>query len=392
MIQSPDRLAWLFKQYVSGKCTEAETEEFFAYAADPAYKETLDALAYRHLEELSVPENMPAIDWDYMYSRIVPTPIVKPLRSHLWRRLAVAASLLLVLSAGAWLLWRSNTGRPQTDVTQVQHTVVPGGQRALLTLSDGTVIPLDSAANGTLARQGNMNILKLDSGRLAYSPAASEAAGATVFNTLATPRGGQFRVILPDGSRVWLNAASSIRYPTTFTGKERRVELSGEAYFEVEGNSNTPFKVALNGGGEVLVLGTHFNINAYNDEELQKTTLLEGAVVVAVAGRRQMLRPGEQAQVQPANASAGITVRQTDVEEAVAWKNGYFQFNQADLRAVMRQIARWYDVEISYEGPVPERKFWGDISREANIADVLKVLETSRVHFRIEGKKIIVTP
>ncbi|WP_438940080.1 FecR family protein, partial [Chitinophaga hostae] len=242
-----------------------------------------------------------------------------------------------------------------------------------------------------LARQGNVNILKLDSGRLAYSAAASKTVDAPTFNILTTPRGGQFRVILPDGSRVWLNAASSIRFPTTFIGKERRVELSGEAYFEVEEDNNMPFIVGLNGEGQVLVLGTHFNINAYNDEGLQKTTLLEGAVLVTAGGHRQMLRPGEQAQVQPANASAGITVRQTDVEEVLAWKNGYFQFNQADLRAVMRQLARWYDVEISYEGSVPESKFWGDISREANITDVLKVLEKSGVHFRLEGKKIIVT-
>ncbi|MBS0028196.1 FecR family protein [Chitinophaga sp. 22321] len=391
MMQRPDRPAWLFKQYVSGKCTEAETEEFFRYAADPAYKDTLDTLVYLYLEELSISGNMPPIDWDYMYNRIVSPPRVKPIRNQLWRRLAVASSLLLVLSAAAWLLWRSSVSLPQMGTTQAQHKVAPGGQHALLTLSDGTVIPLDSAANGTLARQGNVNILKLDSGRLAYSAAASKTVDAPTFNILTTPRGGQFRVILPDGSRVWLNAASSIRFPTTFIGKERRVELSGEAYFEVEEDNNMPFIVGLNGEGQVLVLGTHFNINAYNDEGLQKTTLLEGAVLVTAGGHRQMLRPGEQAQVQPANASAGITVRQTDVEEVLAWKNGYFQFNQADLRAVMRQLARWYDVEISYEGSVPESKFWGDISREANITDVLKVLEKSGVHFRLEGKKIIVT-
>lgn len=390
MTQSADRLAYLFQQYVTGACTKAEADEFFAYAADPAWKEELDALAYRYMEELPLPAEMPAIDWDYMYGRIVqPEAIVKPYRSRPWRRLAVAAAVLLVLTAGAWWWWST----PQPDLPpQVAYKVMPGGDRALLTLADGTVIPLDSAANGTLAQQGGVKILKLDSGRLAYSADPGNASAATSYNTLATPRGGQFRVTLPDGSRVWLNAASSIRYPTVFTGRERKVELTGEAYFEVESNSSMPFKVALQGGGEVLVLGTHFNINAYADEELQKTTLLEGAVSIAAGGQHKTLRPGQQAQMEPGNAAAGITVRETDVEAVVAWKNGYFQFNQADIRAVMRQIARWYDVEISYEGRVRDRKFWGDISRDAGIADVLKVLETSGVHFRIEGKKIVVTP
>jgi ferric-dicitrate binding protein FerR (iron transport regulator) len=391
MTQRPDRLAYLFQQYVTGKCSQVEADEFFTHAGDPACREELDALAYRYMEELSVPADVPAIDWDNMYRRIIPPPpIVKPYRAHLWRRLAAAAAVLVLLAAAGWWL-RGGSSRVPAPA-QAIHKVVPGGDRALLTLADGTVIPLDSAANGTLALQGGVTIQKLDSGGLAYSAAPGNADAAVTYNTLATPRGGQFRLTLPDGSRVWLNAASSIRYPTAFTGGERKVELTGEAYFEVEGNADMPFRVALQGGGEVRVLGTHFNINAYADEALQKTTLLEGAVSVTSAGSQKTLRPGQQAQVQPGNSAGDIAVRDTDVEEVVAWKNGYFQFNQADLGAVMRQIARWYDVEVSYEGRIPQRKFWGDISRDAGIAEVLKVLESSSVRFRIEGKKIIVTP
>jgi ferric-dicitrate binding protein FerR (iron transport regulator) len=219
-------------------------------------------------------------------------------------------------------------------------------------------------------------------------------------NIISIPRGGQYKLQLPDGSKVWLNAASSLRFPTAFDDKERRVELKGEAYFEItplitkEGRKSRfivdidPFPGIV--GTRVEVLGTHFNIMAYNDERDMKTTLLEGAVKVTKGTATQLLVPGQQARI---NKEGPIRlVENVDVNEAVAWKNGYFQFTSDNLSTVMRQIARWYDVDISYEGKIPERQFGGKISRNANISEILRILELSNVHFRIENKRIIVSP
>ena len=260
--------------------------------------------------------------------------------------------------------------------------------KAILTLSDGSTIILDDAKNGQVAQQGGTQIAKLANGQLVYNALDGKPA-EVVFNTLTTPRGGQFKLTLPDGSEVWLNASSSIKYPTAFIGNERKVEISGEAYFEIVHNAAKPFKVSVN-GMEVKVLGTHFNINAYNDEASVKTTLLEGSISLTKADAATTLKPGQQAQL--GNGGNIKVIDNVDIDQVVAWKNGYFSFNRADLQTVMRQIARWYDVDISYEGKIPERQFGGKIDRNSNASEVLKILEESKVHFRIEEKKIIVTP
>jgi len=269
-----------------------------------------------------------------------------------------------------------------------KNELVPGTNKAILTLSNNSIVILDDAHNGKVAQQGNAVVTKLANGQLVYQ-SMDERSGETVYNTLTTPRGGQFKLTLPDGSDVWLNAASSITYPTAFTGNERKVEITGEAYFEIAHDANKPFKVGLN-GMEVKVLGTHFNINGYNDESNVKTTLLEGSISLSKGNATTMLRPGQQAQL-AGNGKLNV-IEQVDVEQVIAWKNGYFSFNRADLRSVMRQIARWYDVDIKYEGKIPERQFGGKIDRNSKASEVLKVLEESKVHFRIEDKNIIVTP
>jgi ferric-dicitrate binding protein FerR (iron transport regulator) len=332
-------------------------------------------------------------------SREVPAlrPRVVPLFSkRVW--LYAAAVIFLVLVTGGGYLWMhrsSSSGATiagEKDVAKgFKSDRSPGGNKAVLTLADGSTIVLDSAHNGLLSQQGNSKVQKLDSGQLAYEIAASlkqPAASEATYNTITTPRGGQYQVVLSDGSKVWINAASSLRFPTSFSGKGREVELKGEAYFEIKENKAMPFKVKVSQGEEVEVLGTHFNIMAYEDEPVVKTTLLEGRIKVTAGVTSKMVKPGQQVQI---NAKGELVlVGDVDVEEAVAWKNGYFQFHIADIETVMRQLTRWYDIDVYYESRKPEGHFLGEISRNNNLSDVLKMLEVNGVHFRMEGKKLIV--
>ncbi|HKO82246.1 MAG TPA: FecR family protein [Chitinophagaceae bacterium] len=319
--------------------------------------------------------------------------------------LMAAAAVLALVFAGTWIYFNtSDSAKPGTkNIVKTDHkqTIVPGSDKARLTLSDGTVIVLDSTSNGTLALQGNSKIIKLND-QVIYNKNNQQAGTAieTTYNTLSTPRGGQYMLTLEDGTKVWLNAVSSIKYPSTFGNGDRTVELTGEAYFEVAKNPAKPFKVSVQ-GMEIQVLGTHFNVMAYSDEAAVKTTLLEGSVKVSgtqpqainssLRGTKQnaqTLVPGQQAQ-QSKTGELKI-MNDVDLEQVVAWKNGYFQFNRDGIEVIMKQIARWYDVEISYEGKIAAREFGGKISRNSDIREILKVLELNNVHFRIEGKKIIV--
>ncbi|WP_346320132.1 FecR domain-containing protein [Chitinophaga sp. YIM B06452] len=340
-------------------------------------------LENRQLHGLSDPARRDAVR-KAILAKKAPVPVKKsPLR---YLKYAAAAA---IIAAIALVLYKPGGKKAplQAGNTQDTNQVIPGGNKAVLVLADGRQITLDTADNGTIARQGNVQVIKLDSGQLAYNP--SGKGGAVGYNTLATPRGGQFRIILPDGSKVWLNAASTLRFPNAFTGSEREVQLSGEAYFEVAKNPSMPFRVKVNDMA-VQVLGTHFNVMAYADEPGIRTTLLEGAVKVQHGGKAMQLAPGQQVQLTP---SGGMTLENdVDVEEVVAWKNGYFHFNHESLQGVMREIGRWYDAEIAYEGEIAPRQFGGKIERSSSVTEVLKILELSKVHYRVEGKKIIVMP
>jgi transmembrane sensor len=287
--------------------------------------------------------------------------------------------------------------------------VAPGGNRAVLTLAGGQKIILDSAAAGILAEQGNTHVQKLGDGKLAYEAGdgaggrgggGTKGAAAPLYNTLTTPRGGQYQLTLPDGTKVWLNAASSITYPIAFTGNSRSVEMTGEAYFEVTHDKKHPFTVKA-GGQTIEDIGTHFNVNAYADEPAQVTTLLEGAV--SVSGH--LLRPGEKATVIGAAGSGAtatgttgagavdIQVTQGDPDQAVAWKNGLFNFTDAGLQTVMRQLSRWYNVDVTYKGNIPPRQFTGMIGRSLTLNQVLEGLALENVHYQIEeGNRLIITP
>ncbi|HYH55783.1 MAG TPA: FecR domain-containing protein, partial [Anseongella sp.] len=304
-----------------------------------------------------------------------------------------AAAVLILGAAGAGI-WTRSVNKPDLPLATTQAGArddrPPGGNKAILTLADGSAIVLDQAENGVLAEAGSADILKLADGQLEYRSASPDPQGDLVYNTLSTPKGGQYKLILPDGSKVWLNAASSIRYPTAFTGNERRVEITGEVYFEVARDGDKVFKVSIpsawgDSPTEVEVLGTHFNIKAYENEKAVSATLLEGLVRLSKGSQNTLLRPGQQAE---AGQGAIQVLEGVDTEGAVAWKNGLFQFNDTDLQNVMKQLERWYDVEISYDH-IPELHFNGTISRNVPLSQVLRMLEiTGNIQFEIIDRQI----
>lgn len=316
---------------------------------------------------------------------------VVPLHKRKLFVIPVAAAILLFITAG---LFFYNAEQPQQQIAKKKSNddpIIPGGNKAVLILADGSKIILDNAGNGVVAKQAGLIIRKTKDGQLVYdvSSAASLEGGDVVYNTIQTPKGGQYQVNLPDGSRVWLNAASSLKFPTIFKGKERNVELTGEAYFEVAQNKDQSFRVSSN-HQVVEVLGTHFNINSYSDEPAVKTTLLEGSIKISSGNSSNIIKPGEQAQIKP--GSNKIAVSQVNTEGEVAWKSGLFLFKDSDIPAVMRQLARWYDVEVNYEGTIPDRVFSGKIYKNVNLSQVLDILRFTNIRFRIEGRRIIVTP
>ena len=325
-------------------------------------------------------------------TQIIPMPVHHHSRYRYW---AAAVSVAVVLTAVAYF-WFQNKPRSTAPVAQTTvNDVLPGGNKAVLKLSDGKTIVLDNAQNGVLARQGSASIIKENDSELIYKPFTIDQSPVT-YNTLATPAGGQFQLKLPDGTRVWLNAASSITYPTAFTGTERRVTITGEGYFEVARDARKPFKVTIESGDkqptEVEVLGTHFNINAYDDEALVKTSLLEGQVKVVSShfnGKQTaILKPGQQSQV---DVEGKLKLKENaDMEEVIAWKNGDFIFQSADIGTLMRQVARWYDITVSYPNGMPKDKFSGKIGRNVNLSQLLEILKYSEVKFELKGRTLVV--
>lgn len=330
-------------------------------------------------------------------------PVIRHRR--IWQ-VTAAASILLLFSIGIYFILPSKSPKQLIVKTtsppkKLKNDIPPGSNKAVLTLADGSTIVLDSASNGIISTQGNIKVQKLNNGLLAYSINGKQVTenDEAFFNVISTPRGGQYQVTLSDGTKVWLNAASSIRFPVTFSSAERRVEISGEAYFEVAHLSSSvnkkavPFivkiKSPLESDWQIKVLGTHFNVNAYEEESEIRTTLLEGKVKVIKDNSGALLLPGQQAQI---NKGSLTVSDDADLEEVLAWKEGLFIMKKAGIGNIMRQIARWYDVEIVYQGSIPSGRISGDIPRNMNLSKVLEVMELSGVHFRIEGKKVIVKP
>ncbi len=310
--------------------------------------------------------------------------IQKPKRFALWP--GIAAALLLVTIWGGYLLRREI---PLNLFSQTaQQDILPGGNKAMLTLADGTKVSLTDARNGEIADQSGVEIEKSADGQLVYTITGEKKSSEIPdSNIIETPRGGQFQIHLPDGSRVWLNATSSLKYPVCFVrAKERRVELKGEGYFEIAKDKTRPFIVKTE-NQEVKVLGTHFNINAYTDEASVKTTLLEGSVMVSSGHMTEHIVPGQQAIL----INQRFNIISVDTQEAIAWKKGDFEFDNADIKTVMRQLSRWYDVHIIYEGEIPKLHYSGLIRRNNNISVILNMLKkTGKINFKIDKKTVTV--
>lgn len=311
-----------------------------------------------------------------------------PVRRLVWSS-AIAASVLVCLTL-VWLLHPAPQRVQLAKQFSGPNNVLPGGTKAILTLSNGQRIVLDSVSGGKIAVQGTATIVRTGGG-IGYTSSNDSGkagdSGETLYNTVTTPKGGQYAIELADGSKVWLNSASSIRFPTVFKGAERMVELTGEGYFEIRKNVRMPFSVLV-GQMKVQVLGTHFDIMAYSDESTINTTLIEGAVAVRAGEQVQRLLPGEQVALA---ADHRMTLRQADIEKTMAWKNGFFEFDQMDLAAIMRQVARWYDVEIVYQTAPDHTALGGSIGKGLSLAEVLNLLEADGLHhFKIEGKKVYV--
>ncbi|MBS1662833.1 MAG: FecR family protein [Bacteroidetes bacterium] len=323
-------------------------------------------------------------------SAMAQEPQRAPRRIGYYARWIAAAAILVAVSITGLYFWKAHRSQATTGgalpVAAAHKDLQPGGNKATLLLGDGSTVNLGAAQNGVIRKVAGMQIDKQD-GLVRYS--VSAAGLAPEINTIQTPRGGQYQVVLPDGTKVWLNAASSLTYPTAFTGEDRTVQLKGEAYFEVAGSKSKPFKVMV-GDMQINVLGTHFNVMAYEDENEIKTTLLEGAVNVTKGGASHLLKPGQEGRID--RSSDVFKLLDVNASEAVAWKNGVFQFGGASIETVMREIVRWYDVDVEYQGRTNEH-FRGTISRGVNASEVFKMLElTGAVHFTIADNKIIVKP
>ncbi|ATP57191.1 anti-sigma factor [Pedobacter ginsengisoli] len=366
----------LLKKYVAGNCTEEEKGLLETWYLQYEIKD-LPQIAEEDKEE----------QLDEVFRSL---PIHRsPIRVvSLWPRIAAAAMVLIILGSGLYF-YRHKL--PKEELVRHEHVndIKPGGNKAILTLADGRNITLDDAANGSIAKQAGVTISKTKDGQLVYEVIASandDVDAPYSLNTITTPKGGQYQISLPDGSKVWLNAASSLSYPLRFNKKERKVELTGEAYFEVAHNTALPFKVKT-ANQQVEVLGTHFNVNAYQDEKSAKTTLLEGSVKISQiqSNVSKLLKPGQQAIVTNA-----ISVIDVDTEEAIAWKDNLLMFNEDNLDHIMRMIARWYNVEIVFnDDSLKTELYSGSVSKFANVSHVLKKLEQlGGVRFTIDDRTI----
>lgn len=404
---SQENFKVIFQKYLENQCSPEEADRVLAflksnnqekylqqileqqlsrelnknYISNPVVKERLEVRLKKILEEIASKEE----------ARVVPINEDEVHRFN-WSRIVAAAIVIVLLGFGVYYLFNHSKTKEVAKInTPVKQDIAaPTSAHATITLANGQKIILDSAGNGTLATTGNMNIVKTGDGQIAYDEASKVSPGEVLeaYNTLSNPRGSKVvSLTLSDGTQVWLNAESSLTYPTAFAGRERNVTITGEAYFEVSHNASMPFKV-IKGETEITVLGTHFNVNAYDDEGSIKVTLLQGSVKVQNGSSSQIIKPGEQAQV-----AGGIKViKDVNIDQVMAWKNGKFSFDHAGIKTVMRELSRWYDLDVKYEGVPTNDLFGGDIQRDLPLSKTLDFLKQSQVHFEVEGRKVIVKP
>lgn len=391
----------LFLKYINDRCSPEELEEVFALIKSGTHQVEWEAAIAEDAEYVLSTDrqsDLTSAEIDRIYREIhnnlVPAGNLRVLhrprrRLRLWFTVSTAAILIVVSGMYIFFL-RKDRLKPASVYTA---DLRPGGNKAFLTLSNGKKISLTDAANGNIAAQAGIKITKTADGQIIYaSEKGTPVSGPTQYNTIETPKGGQYQVRLPDGTSVWLNAASAIKYPVNFRGsRERRVQLYGEAYFEVAKDKAHPFVVETD-KQEVRVLGTHFNIHGYKDESVICTTLLEGSIKTSnlSSGHWRILSPGQQSTILKGNGEVGVSNVNTD--NIISWKNGYFIFDNQDIASIMKVISRWYDVNVEYESIDRDEKFGGTFSRSSDLADILKVLKIlGNVDFKVEGRTIIVS-
>ena len=392
MEQTDTILPLLYKQ-LQGALTDEESHMLAAWlSANPRNQAFLDDLNNdQSLQEqlwLHQPANWAMVEaaiTSKLQNRIsAAQPAGRMVKMKRWYWMA--ASVLLLLGIGSWLWFRSGANNNQDSIASTTPAIIePGKNGAILTLANGKQVVLDSLGNGLVAEQEGAEAILKD-GRLVYNEAKDAAAAVTAYNTMSTPKGRQFQITLPDGTRVWLNAESSIRYPTQFNDRERVVNVTGEIYFEVAKDATKPFFVSIDKSTRVAVLGTGFNVNAYANEPSVNMTLVEGKISVVVNDNQVMLTPGKQAQV----LSDNVNVISVDTDKIIAWKSGLFNLNNLSFAAIMRQIERWYDIHVVYENGVPNVPMMGEISRDVPLQGLLKNLERMGMKYRLEGRKLIV--
>jgi transmembrane sensor len=399
MQESKDRIQYLWEVYTSRQATPQEEQELM----EAIMNSDEDLEFKKHLQKVWDEAEHSSDDgynnWDNLYERIVdsdrekvvPMAPVSSGKRVIWLRIAAAAVIIFCLIGGYFFLTsrRPTPGSASIEKeTNVNDISAPLENKAIIALSDGRIISLSSVDHGMLANDGDTRLVKQTDGQVVYQKTSDRPANTLLNNTLYNPKGSKvIDLMLADGSHVWLNSGSSLSYPVEFVGNERKVTIKGEAYFEVAHNEQKPFTVVKN-GVEVTVLGTHFNVTAYDDDQVIKVSLLQGSVKVTDGNHKALLRPGQQAQV-----SAGIKVKpDIDPDQVIAWKNGFFSFSNTSLQEVMQQMARWYDVDVKYEGEVPQRQFGGKIRRSSSLNEALKILEESGVHYRVNNREIVILP
>lgn len=400
-----NRLEELLRLFVDGEISREEYGQLFDYIGSNPDDEELNIAIDSVFRNAKTFSSLKIEDREQIFQNIIRNKHfvidsydqaeINPKYSYrFWYQPGIAASIIILFTIGFYFFSnRTTVQKVAIKIVEPKVEVIaPGDDRAILTLSDGSKIILEDAKNGILANQAGVSIQKTSDGKLLYSFSNSantvtpQSEESVLYNKIETPVGGKYQINLPDGSKVWLNSSSSLRFSALFNGNTREVELSGEAYFDVSENKSKPFKV-ITKDQIVEVLGTQFNINSYSDEGSIKTTLIEGSVKIIYKDKVVLLSPGQQ--FQPKETLAKVV--EADTEEVVAWKDGYFVFKNEDIRSIMRKLSRWYNVEVSYSGNIPEVGFGGNISRSKDISEVLDVLQlTNAVHFKVEGRRITV--
>lgn len=395
MINNKEQFELLVHKYIAGTITEAENAELKTLLDQEAYALELDRIfqeSFRESEEAAVnwSDNDRQVFVNKLMDKARSKENASPVRRMHWLKYAAAVILVAGLGTIAFIFTKQEKEQPavaETEQSSEKQEIAPGGEKAVLKLADGTIIHLDNAAKGQVAEQGGVEVVKLASGQIAYRVKQLKNK-EVMWNTMSTPRGGQYQLILPDGTHVWLNAASSITYPTAFTGNKREIKIKGEVFLEVAKNKQKPFFVNINDKSSIRVLGTSFNINSYDNEENITTTLVEGSIQI---NKNIVLKPGQQA-VQ-LKAADDIVVSEADVEKALAWKNGWFNFNGASLYDVMRQLERWYDIDVKYEGEIPQVTFKGKMDKGVTLTGMLNIFSALNYKFKtkLEGRTLLVT-